>query len=155
MWSLQITSVEWGLLLPGSRPQWGDAHHEGETTIRLTGVSEASSQCQEHLQLWLTLIIYFYCCSCQVPGTSQWDLSFSLWESCSLNPSWSWTSGCLWMEPYLKVRSYWGLNSRQETTHTHRGLLPLFIYFLTNWKCVVDRSWAQGWLKLHSLLWLP
>ena len=24
--------------------------------------------------------------------------------------------------------------------HTYTGQLPLFLYFLTNWKCVVDRS---------------
>lgn len=60
--------------------------------------------------------------------------------------------------------SGWGLTwkwdpaegwTQGKRMHTRRRLLLLWlIHRITSWKCIVDRSWAQRWLKPHSLLWL-
>lgn len=55
-------------------------------------------------------------CSCSVVGTSQWDLWWLRSKGCLQSHSWSWTSGSIWMEPRLRVRSCSGLNSRWELT---------------------------------------
>lgn len=63
-----------------------------------------------------------FCRSCRVDGTSRWAPWCFPSGFCSWSHNWSWTSGSIWMEPWLRVRSFWGLNSRWETqphTHTH------------------------------------
>lgn len=129
MRSLQISSVEWGILLPGPRPHAGDAHNEGNCAVCVTMLQvlfKACPQCQNHLRLFSP--------SCRVHGTSQWDRWWSLWETCLLNHSWSRISGSIWMELYLRARFYLELSSRLDSTHKQGSLVNSLI----NWNTLLN-----------------
>lgn len=116
--SLQISSVEWGVLLPGPRPHGGDAHSQGNCAVCVTMLrvlSKACPQYQNHLRLSSP--------SCRARGTSQWDRWWSLWETCFLNHSWSRISGSVWMELYLRAKFYLELSSRSDITNNQGSLV--------------------------------